>query len=289
MRLQIPTINDDIGDYQQLFALWSQVMASDDSEIVYDFSACEFFRQSGAAFMLGLARLAQQRGKQVTVEGLHEKIEYNMRMNGFLAALGLPAWPTSRSAIPCREDSHKDAEGYIEYLKRYWLRGDRIRLSDDLKNAIVSAVYEAYVNVFDHARSPIGAVTCGQFYPSQGEIVLTLVDFGVGIPATVRAYRREPALSAEAAIRWAFQEGSTTQQQQIARGNGLKILKAFIKRNKGALAIYSEDCHAQIDWQGERFTTHAKHFEGTVVQIRLRSSQEFYSALEEDDADEPFF
>jgi anti-anti-sigma regulatory factor len=86
MRLQIPTINDDIGDYQQLFALWSQVIASDDSEIVYDFSACRFFRQSGVAFMLGLARLAQQRGKQVTVEGLHEKIEYNMRMNGFLAS-----------------------------------------------------------------------------------------------------------------------------------------------------------------------------------------------------------
>lgn len=44
LRLQIPRINDSPGDYQQLFEFWSRVMASDASEIVYDFSTCSFFR-----------------------------------------------------------------------------------------------------------------------------------------------------------------------------------------------------------------------------------------------------
>ncbi len=290
LRLKIPRINDDPSDYDVLFGLWEQ-LASDETHqtVVLDFAQCDFLRQNGVAFCLGLARLAQSYGKQIAVENLlNENVAINLRKNGFMEALGLPydRYPSS-TAVPVREDVCRNVEPYINYLDKHWLTGRGISLSADLKQIILSTVVEAYTNVFDHARSRIGAFTCGQFYPRLEELALTLVDFGIGIPATVRRRLNQPDLNAETAMRWVFQEGNTTQDGP--RGNGLKILKQFVKQNEGSLDIYSENCHARISARGERFTLRGRKFIGTVVQIKLKSDDKFYSLSSEDDSDELFF
>ncbi|PJF36059.1 MAG: ATP-binding protein [Candidatus Thermofonsia Clade 1 bacterium] len=291
--LKIPEkVNDGFYDYARLFKLWQRLNRETEAqEIELDFTDCVFFRQNGVAFVLGLARLAQSKGMQLSVkQPKKQEVWLNLEKNGFAAALGLPHSSLSSTAVPVREDRSKNEPEFIEYLKNYWLRDERVRLSDALKGVIISTVLEAYVNVFDHARSPIGAFTCGQFYPHLNEIVLTLVDFGIGIPATVRARRGQPDLSAREAMSWVFQDGNTTQAGP--RGNGLKILKEFVKLNQGSLDIYSEDCHGCIDKNGENFQTRRANFTGTIVQIRLKSDQACYKLSDEptaDDAEEWFF
>lgn len=291
LHLQVPRINDYESGYTTLFALWQKLSSSTSEQIIIlDLSQCAFLPQNGVAFLLGLARLAQQQGRQIRViEPESEDVTRNLRKNGFMAALGLPHERLSSTAVPVREDKHRDEASYIEYLNNYWLTGSRMNLSNQLKDVIISAVIEAYVNVFDHAQSPNGAFTCGQFYPNREEIILTLVDFGIGIPATVRRRLECPDLSAKEAIEWVFQEGRTTQSGP--RGNGLKILKEFVKLNKGSLDVYSEDCHACINAQGESFSRQAAKFTGTVVQIMLKSNDMYYHLSSEDESssDELFF
>ncbi|MCE7946095.1 MAG: ATP-binding protein [Chloroflexi bacterium CFX4] len=291
LRLNVPRINDSPDDYAVLFDLWQQVKASQETEVVFDFATCDFFRQSGVAFIGGLMHWAKSQLKQVTITNLNnENVARNLRKNGFAEAFDLPAEPLSRTAVPYREDRHKAEESYLIYLSQSWLHPERIYLSQNLRQAILSTVIEAYINVFDHAHSPVGAFTCGQFYPTSKEIMLTLVDFGIGIPATVRKHLRQPALSAEAAIRWVFQEGNSTKARLMARGNGLKILKSFVRLNQGRLEIYSGDGYTRIDQTDEYYTTHATSFTGTVVQIALKSDESYYQlADEDDDAEELFF
>jgi anti-anti-sigma regulatory factor len=290
LRLNVPRINDSPDDYAVLFELCQQVRTSQETEVVFDFATCDFFRQSGVAFIGGLVRWARSQGKQVTLTNLNnEHVARNLRKNGFMEAFGLPAEALSRTAVPYREDRHKAAEDYLIYLNERWLHSERIHLSQKLRQAILSTVIEAYINVFDHAYSSVGAFTCGQFYSKPKEIMLTLVDFGIGIPATVRRHLRQPSLGVQEALRWVFQEGNSTKAQRMARGNGLKILKSFVSLNQGRLEIYSEDGYARIDQTDEHYTTHAASFTGTVVQIALKSDERYYQLVDEDDDTEELF
>ena len=120
-----------------------------------------------------------------------------------------------------------------------------------------------------------------------------MVDMGVGIPQTVRDYLKQPEMSAEAALRWAFEPTKTTKDQNnFARGNGLKLLKSFMEENHGKLEIYSENGYACIDDTGNRFEKNrSRSFQGTIVQITLICDTDRYTLPEEEDydSDERFF
>lgn len=119
---------------------------------------------------------------------------------------------------------------------------------------------------------------------------MTLVDFGIGIPATVRKHQNRPTLSAEDSLAWAFQDGSTTKPHLMARGNGLKIIKEFVRANQGKLEIYSEHGYACIDENGEQFMQRPTAFHGTIVQVTLKSDEQYYRLVDEsEDEDELYF
>ncbi|MFN7209705.1 MAG: hypothetical protein ACK4P1_04835 [Aggregatilineales bacterium] len=81
LRLEIPRINDNPSDYDVLFGLWEQLVSDETHQaVVLDFARCDFLRQSGVAFCLGLARLAQSYGKQIAVENLpNGNVAINLR------------------------------------------------------------------------------------------------------------------------------------------------------------------------------------------------------------------
>ena len=49
LTLNIPTINDDVRDFDKLFQLWEQ-LNEDCSEVIIDFSKCYFLRPNAVAF-----------------------------------------------------------------------------------------------------------------------------------------------------------------------------------------------------------------------------------------------
>lgn len=285
--LEVPTLNDSAWDFDQLFALWNQANSYYEN-VHFDFSQCRFLRPNAVAFLGGLARLIQSRYGTATFDwaSLNDNaVMTNLRQNGFAGTFGLPSRRWSGHSIPYREDTIEDPHGYWDYLASDWLGRSWVQVSPRLRDAIVSRMWEIYVNAFEHASSPVGVFTCGQHFPQRNELVLSVVDFGVGIAANVRNFlssdERAGQLVSAACLRWAFQPGKSTRPNGMARGLGLDLLKKFIRVNHGKLEVYSNEGYVLIDASNERFVNRRMSFEGTVFHITLRCDEKYYQFIDE--------
>ena len=153
---------------------------------------------------------------------------------------------------------------------------------------------EIYLNAFEHGQSQIGVFACGQHYPKNRELNLTIVDFGVGIPSNVRSYKASnfapEALVAKHCMEWAFQEGTSTKQGDSAepRGLGLDLLQDFVIQNKGRLEMFSHEGYVLITDGKISFAERSIFFEGTMVNISLRCDESYYCLASEVD-EKPLF
>jgi len=175
----------------------------------------------------------------------------------------------------------------MDYLEQYWLGRGWVQVSKRLRDAIVGHMWEIYNNAFEHSGSEIGVFTCGQHFPHNETLLLTVVDFGQGIPAKMRGFFRQHTdeelvakLTGASCLRWAFQAGNTTKVGEPG-GSGLDLLKEFVRLNQGKLEIYSNDGYAIVDKDGERFENRDLAFEGTVVHITLRCDEKLYRFRDE--------
>ncbi|MBW1700345.1 MAG: ATP-binding protein [Deltaproteobacteria bacterium] len=291
--VSIPTLNDSTADFDQLFSLWSQ--ANDYFEnIRFDFSNCNFLRPNAVAFLGGLARLIESRLGTAAFDWdtLADKVMTNLRQNGFAGTFGHPSPGWTGNSIPYREDTSRDVNGIMDYLEIYWLGRGWINVSQRLRDAIVGHMWEIYNNAFEHSGSEIGVFSCGQHFPTYDELVLSVVDFGQGIPAKVRNFLssdpRAEQLTAAGCLCWAFQRGTTTKPREEPGGLGLDLLKEFVRINQGKLEVYSNEGYALIDKDGERFTNRTTSFEGTVFHITLRCDENLYRFADETNGNMPF-
>jgi hypothetical protein len=277
MRIKLKTVNDGLSDFDYLFELWSQ-MQGKSGPVIFDFSECRFLRQNAVAFLGGLARLLAYRSTSVSFDWttLRSDVRENLAKSGFLEAFGAGEHQIVGNTIPYREMSGSNAKQVAAYLRDQWLGRGWVAVSPTLRDAIVSRVVEIYDNAKVHARSPIGVVSCGQYYPRLQRLKLTVVDFGVGIPATVRAYLHRPAMSAADAIDWALQRGTTTKPGSISRGVGLDLLKTFVSTNDGRLEIFSGGGYAVISRYADHQTDRGPAFAGTLINISLRCDETYY-------------
>lgn len=289
LTVSIPTINDEQRDFDRLFNLWHQVN-DDFLKVTFDFSQCGFLRQNAVAFLGGLARMIEQRFGTVTFDWntLQENIRTNLAQNGFIAAFEHRGRPWHGNSIPYREDISMDKEVLVDYLKTKWLERGWVHVSTALRDAIIGRVSEIYVNAFEHGKSEIGVFSCGQHYPSLGVLKLSVVDFGVGIPSNVRVFMHNPRISAESALKWAFQSGTTTKPNGVGRGLGLDLLKKFVEINHGRLEVLSHEGYALIESGQEAYAKRNSYFEGTVVNITLRCDEKYY-CLSSETLDESLF
>lgn len=277
MRISVKTVNDRWSDFDYLFELWSQVKGSH-LHVTFDFSECRFLRQNAVAFLGGLARLITFRSGTVSFawNTLHENVRTNLAQNGFLAAFGEDEQPWTGNAIPYREDGTRNEMQVAAYLRNQWLGRGWVAVSPLLRDEIVSRVVEIYDNAFTHANAPVAVVSCGQHYPSLQRLKLTVVDFGIGIPASVRAFLRNPQMSAADAITWALQRGTTTTTSSISRGLGLDLLATFVKVNRGRLEIFSGGGYAVITEYAQNAVARGPAFCGTMINITLECNETYY-------------
>ena len=290
IRLDIPTINDNPGDFERLFGLW-HVVNDSSGDVTFDFTPCRFLRPNAIAFLGGLARLIERRGYSATFdwETLNDPVKAILRQNGFASAFGCArALGFPGNSIPYREDQTQSIDvkdDIIDYLTHEWLGRGWVHVSDKLRNAIVGRVWEIYANAFLHSKSDLGVFTCGQFFWRMGVLKLAVVDFGVGIPATVREFFRDDPgakqFPAAACLEWAFKPGTSTKAEGTGRGIGLDMLKEFVYANLGILEIYSEDAYALFRPRTQKYGKLSSSFEGTAVNITLRCDEKLYSLAEE--------
>ncbi len=289
----VRTINESSADFDYLFNLW-KITSQDDEDLYLDFSGCRFLGQNAVAFLGGLARLIESRGRRVWFawHTLNPAVRANLTQNGFLRAFGHPREPWIGNSIPFREDRVMRPLGFAVHLSRRWLGRGWINISDGLRDAIVGRVCEAYSNVFEHARSEIGLFSCGQYFPTRSELKLTMVDFGVGIPSNVRLHFLNTQnlalhqLQTHACMKWAFQEGTSTKPG--GRGLGLDLLASFVRLNDGRMEIFSHEGHALVTKAGVAFAARPVYFEGTLVNVSIRCDERFYRLQSERPPGPPF-
>jgi hypothetical protein len=287
--IQIPTLNDGPLDFARLFGIWDKVSGYFE-DVRFEFTGCRFLRPNAVAFLGGLARLIESRLGSVAFDWgtLQDSwVRTTIRQNGFASAFGDPSAPWDGSSIPYREDKALNMNDIMDYLTFHWVgKGWGLsHISEKLRDAIVGRMWEIYNNAFEHSGTQIGVYTCGQHFKQKNELLLSVVDFGQGIPAKIRNFvgkdPRAQSLPATACLRWAFKRGNSTCPQGVARGLGLDLLKEFIRLNQGKLEVYSNDGYAIIDKEGERYENSDISFEGTVVHITLRCDENLYRFRDE--------
>lgn len=279
--IYVPTIRDSRNDYYSLFDIWRLAVNSPHGA-VFDFTKCTALHPNAVAFLGGVVRLCQHYGKTVQVDWLsvQPQVLLPLCQNGFALMFGRPIRPwAGEHLIPYREDTISAANPVCDYLSDEWLGKGWISISDSLRDGIVGKVWEIYANSFEHAQSPIGVFSCGEHFNSTNELILSVVDFGTGIPSKIRDFLKlDPRLTtiqSSALLRWACIQGNTTVTD-VPRGMGLNLLKEFVKVNNGSLEIYSEDSYAIMDKNGEQYHDLPKKFNGTIVSIKLICDARFY-------------
>ncbi|OGK19872.1 hypothetical protein A3C23_04180 [Candidatus Roizmanbacteria bacterium RIFCSPHIGHO2_02_FULL_37_13b] len=155
-------------------------------------------------------------------------------------------------------------------------------------------------NVFEHARSKIGAILCAQYYKKSNTIRIGIVDMGIGIKSSISASYR--VISDSEALRLALTPGVTGTTHRIGgtdynAGAGLFFIKSIAKVNRNFFVIYSGSSMYKLlrTKKSSRTRLYADPFRdkhsvsdkfpywrGTVVgvDISLDTGEEFSSLLE---------
>jgi hypothetical protein len=284
IEILIPKIYVTAQHCQHLFELWEKIAQLPDShlDIVLSFSECDFLSHNGVAFLGGLAHWVHQRGGQLTFDwdSLDQRIMNNLAQNGFLYHFGHEQNPWDGNSIPYRLDTQRNQAEMMDYLLNKWLGRGWVNISPALQFAIAGRVWEIYDNAFSHSQSAIGIFSCGQHYPNQKELHLTIIDFGVGIPTQVRSLPENAQLSTPEALEWAFFPGNSTApsalNHAISRGMGLHLLQEFLLTNQGSLKIFSNDGYVKIKNRKIEYYPQRFNFSGTFVNIAFQCDESFY-------------
>jgi anti-sigma regulatory factor (Ser/Thr protein kinase) len=142
-----------------------------------------------------------------------------------------------------------------KYFKTYVIeeligRTELPQMSVALKEKIVEAIYEIFVNAQIHSETE-NIYTCGQFFPAKNKIEFTIVDTGIGFRNKINN-RFSRSLTAVQAIQWAVEDKNTTKEN-ISGGIGLALLKEFIGLNKGKMQIVSDAGFFEYGTRGSYF------------------------------------
>jgi hypothetical protein len=286
--IKVSTINDTIGDYIELFDIGQDALSSKE-DIILNFEECYFLKQNAVAFLGGLARMINHQGRNLIFnwDSMRKEIRANLRYNRFISVFGQESldddYP-NRNAIPYREDSKMNAPEIVKYLQEDWLGRGWVQVSKKLKDEIVGKMFEIYSNAFEHSNSQIGIMSCGQHYPKLHELKLTVVDFGIGIPSSVRAHLRMSGMDTKDALKWAFTKGNSTKSEStVARGLGLDLLKEFVSINEGSLEVYSNNGYVAINKNEETYDEIPVEFNGTLITITIKCDEKKYYCLRTED------
>jgi len=279
--LYVDTVKDYPRHVKMLLQDWYDILQlpEDCLELIIDFHYCGFLGHIGVTFLGGIVRLFEYRGGNVKFlwDTLIEKIRVNLAQNGFLSDFGHDQKPWDGNSVPYRSDHQRDPKIITDYLRYQWLGKGWVNISPNLQDAITGKVLEIYLNAFEHSQSKIGVYSCGQHYPESGTLQLTIVDFGIGIPQSVRALPENSDKTATEALKWAFMPGNSTKNDKnIARGAGLHLLEQFILKNRGNLMIFSNDGYVKISDNGTIYENVCTNFSGTLVNIAFQCDEKYY-------------
>lgn len=250
--------------------------------MIFDFKDCNFLGPT-AVVVLGAIFFEMKKkglGFYINWASMNRKVLTNLCQNGFARSHNYSYAPWTGNSIPYRQDVFNDSNDILSHLTEKWLNRNWIKFSDKLRYAIAGRVWEMYANAFEHSGTKSGVFSCGQNFHTKKDLVLSVVDFGLGIPFKIRTFlatQGSNELSDADCLKWAFESGNTTEVKAgIPRGLGLDLLREFVYLNHGSLEIYSGFGYASVDKNGLIFKNRENFFQGTLVQLKIICDDRIY-------------
>ncbi|WP_010662916.1 ATP-binding protein [Marinilabilia salmonicolor] len=285
---RLVSINNTFESYQSLISLFEQHKDKLFGNIhleIHNFFAANMSTALGAVLDKFTANL-----NDIHFDYLSPQIETILLKNDFLTYYGKQrALDVNNTTIKFQKLKPTDGKYFKNYVIEELIEGhntDLPRMSDGVKEKIIEAIYEIFVNAQIHSETNF-IYTCGQFFPNKNKIEFTIVDIGIGFREKInRRFGR--SLSATQALKWAVQDKKTTKQG-VSGGIGLAVLKEFIGINKGKMQIVSNDGFYQFDDNGEDLRIFNGEFPGTIVNLQFRTDdRNNYSLKSEIDINDIF-
>lgn len=267
---KLDRINSTFESYQQLILLYESKKDLLMNEVSIAING--FFAANMCASLGAIADLLKENLNNIQFTFSESNTETILRKNDFLTYYGNGREIDSNNTT-IRFQKLKSTDG--KYFKNYVINelieghsSDLPKMTLGVKERIIEAIYEIYVNAQIHSQTNF-IYTCGQFFPSNNKIEFTIVDTGIGFKDKINK-RFNRKLTSNQAIQWAVQDKKTTKID-ISGGIGLAVLKEFITVNKGKMQIISKEGFYQYDENGESVRTFIGEFPGTIVNLQFRT------------------
>lgn len=133
------------------------------------------------------------------------------------------------TTIPLKHIDYDQSYTWLDQKFTFWL-SNALNLESDNLGDIKMSFGEIFNNIRDHAKERTGCIFA-QHYPNKRKIHISISDFGVGIPNTIR--REYPLLNDEDALIKSIEEGVSSKSTPRNRGAGLKTLLENVVINYG--------------------------------------------------------
>jgi len=238
---KLPSINSNRKGFESLAELWSLASMIVAKPLELDFSNCTSFDANMVASLGAVLALVADKLNRIEIVGVQGPIENSLRRNRFLTQYGYPPLEAGATILPYQRFQLTDERLFGEYLRRYLPGKGFPQMREGVGKVFQQSIFEVFQNAVAHSESNLGVFVCGQFFPHDLRLNLTISDAGVGIGSKVRSFLKEPLLSSEAAIQWALEGGNTTRTGRRPGGVGLKFMHDFVTRNRGNIQIVSGD------------------------------------------------
>lgn len=208
---------------------------------VFDFERLHFIDGTGYTVLSNTIAWLVRHGIECRFKNVSSKtggIAYLDDCGFFSKYIGKALSDTSTcrdSTLPCQEVQNASAHGWLETTFSEWMCR-QLRVSHAGLASIRICVKELFNNILDHSTLDTGLIHV-QLYPSTKIIRITISDFGLGIPHTIR--QRYGQMADHQAIVYATQEGVTAKSRPNNMGAGLSLLIDRVTYGFGDVQIHS--------------------------------------------------
>ena len=177
--------------------------------------------------------------------------------------------PTDEKIFPLWKIEQGKVALYPNKIQEYF---ERNQFNGKSLSALSISLAELLNNVFDHSGSSIPGYTFTQYNSTTSSIIVSVCDFGVGIPNKVNEYlqsKGEKPIDNIEALKKAFQNKFSTQSKPHNRGFGLDNVLSNVKALNSKALILSNNCLYRLSDNEEFFHERSVYFPGTLVVIWL--------------------
>jgi len=272
MMLNIGTVRSDYYGFNSIarIAEESHKLLLDSVEL--NFSDCRFFEANMTAPLYAVIARLRNDLNDVSIHNLSSSIMTILKKNHFLNVFNMEVlMDTNQTTLPFKIFKYHAGEQFYDYLYSYMNGRGIPSMSQALTKRFRQSLFEIFQNAAIHSQSESGIFVCGQFFPQKHRLDFTIVDAGIGIRENVRRYIKQEKINSCAAIRWAMSEGNTTKTGNQPGGLGLKLIKDFIRKNKGKLQIVSRFGYYAFSDNEDTVVKMDHDFPGTCVNIEINT------------------